>query len=212
MIPCLISAALGYLLGCSNMALYLAKLKGVDIRAGGTGNPGASNAMVLMGWWAGVITAIHDIGKSALAVVLARLLFPESAFAGLTAGFFAVLGHMFPVFMGFRGGKGLAAYFGMIVAIDWKFALIMVAAGVLLTLITDYIVVATVTFAVVFPIYAAVKIGWTAFAIVCAASVIMLSKHRENFRRLADGTEIGLRRANSGKLRADRKDKKEDRK
>ena len=67
------------------------------------------------------------------------------------------------------------------------------------------------TFAVVFPIYAAVKIGWTAFAIVCAASVIMLSKHRENFRRLADGTEIGLRRANSGKLRADRKDKTEDR-
>ena len=189
MIPCLISAALGYLLGCSNMALYLAKLKGVDIRAGGTGNPGASNAMVLMGWWAGVITAFHDIGKSALAVYL----------------------DMFPVFMGFRGGKGLASYFGMILAIDWKFALIMVAAGVLLTLITDYIVVATVTFAVVFPIYAAVKIDWTAFAIVFAASVIMLSKHRENFRRLADGTEIGLRRANSGKLRADRKDKTEDR-
>ena len=200
MIPCLISAALGYLLGCSNMALYLARLKGVDIRAGGTGNPGASNAMVLMGWWAGVITAFHDIGKSALAVYLARRFCPDFAYAGLTAGFFAVVGHMFPVFMGFRGGKGLASYFGMIVAIDWKFALIMVAAGVLLTLITDYIVVATVTFAVVFPIY------------VCAASVIMLSKHRENFRRLADGTEIGLRRANSGKLRADRKDKKEDRK
>ena len=109
MIPCLISAALGYLLGCSNMALYLAKLKGVDIRAGGTGNPGASNAMVLMGWWAGVITAFHDIGKSALAVVIARLLFPDSAYAGLTAGFFAVVGHMFPVFMRFRGGNGLAA-------------------------------------------------------------------------------------------------------
>ena len=212
MIPCLISAALGYLLGCSNMALYLAKLKGVDIRAGGTGNPGASNAMVLMGWWAGVITAFHDIGKSALAVYLARRFCPDFAYAGLTAGFFAVLGHMFPVFMRFRGGKGLASYFGMILAIDWKFAMIMVVVGVLLTLITDYIVVATVTFAVVFPIYAAVKIDWTAFAIVCAASVIMLSKHRENFRRLADGTEIGLRRANSGKLRADRKDKKKDRK
>ena len=210
MIPCLISAGLGYLFGCSNMALYLARLKGVNIRAGGTGNPGASNAMVLMGWWAGVLTAFHDIGKSALAVLLARLLFPDSAYAGLTAGLFAVMGHMFPVFMKFRGGKGLASFFGMMLAIDWKFALVMFVVGVLLTLVTDYIVVATVTFAVVFPIYAAVTIDWIAFAIVCVASALMLSKHIENFRRLADGTEIGLRRANSGKLRADRKDKKTD--
>ena len=65
--------ALGYLLGCSNMAKYIAAIKKVDLSAGGSGNPGASNAVILMGWGAGVLTALHDIGKSALAVVLARL-------------------------------------------------------------------------------------------------------------------------------------------
>ena len=67
----LIAAVLGYLLGTSNMALYLSKIKKVDPRSGGSGNLGASNAMILMGWWAGVLVGLHDIGKSVLAVFLA---------------------------------------------------------------------------------------------------------------------------------------------
>lgn len=63
---------LSYVLGCSNMALYLSKLRGVDMRKGGSGNLGASNAMILMGWKAGIIVAVHDIGKAVVAVVLAK--------------------------------------------------------------------------------------------------------------------------------------------
>jgi len=75
----------GYLLGCSNMALYLSKLKKVDFRSQGSGNLGASNAAVLMGWSAGITVGIHDIGKSVLAVILARLMFPSLPHIGAVA-------------------------------------------------------------------------------------------------------------------------------
>ncbi len=155
MLPYLAAAALGYLLGCSNMAFYLGRLRGVDVRANGSGNLGASNAMVLMGWGAGLLTAFHDIAKGSLAVILARLLFPDAVHAGLTAGAAAVLGHNFPVFLRFRGGKGFATYFGMILAADWRLAVFIVIMGVSVTLITDYIAIATVATALIFPVYAA---------------------------------------------------------
>lgn len=69
---------LSYVLGCSNMALYLSKLRGVDMRKGGSGNLGASNAMILMGWKAGIIVAVHDIGKAVVAVVLAKHFCPST--------------------------------------------------------------------------------------------------------------------------------------
>ena len=183
------------------MALYLARLHGVDIRASGSGNLGASNAMTTMGWGAGVLTAVHDIGKSVLAVYLARLLFPGSAYAGLTAGAASVVGHIFPVFFHFRGGKGLASYFGMILAVNWKLALVFFVINVVLTVVTDYIVIATMFTVLAFPVWAALKLDWISCAITAAASLCAISRHRDNFRRLANGTEIGLRRAGSGKLR-----------
>ena len=96
--------ALSYILGSSNMAKYIAAAKKVDLSAGGSGNPGASNAVILMGWGAGVLTAVHDIGKSALAVVLARLVFPDLPLIGAAAGVASVLGHSSPFWMKFKGG------------------------------------------------------------------------------------------------------------
>ena len=88
----LIMGLLGYLLGCSNMAFYLSKIKKVDLRKGGSGNLGASNAMVLMGWKAGITVGLHDALKATLAVVLARLLlFPALPHVGAVAGVAAVL-------------------------------------------------------------------------------------------------------------------------
>ena len=78
----------GYLLGCPNMALYLAKKKNVDLRAGGSGNLGASNATTLMGWGYGITVTLHDIGKALLAVLLAKLLFPGLEYAGAAAASF----------------------------------------------------------------------------------------------------------------------------
>jgi len=193
---------IGYLLGTSNMAWYLAKLKGVDLRAGGSGNPGASNALILMGWKAGVLVGIHDISKALLAVWLCRTLFPAVALAGTVAGVACVIGHMFPFYLRFRGGKGFASYLGMTLALDWRFALILMAAIVVLTLLTDYIVVGTMTTVVSYPVYCALTHTVLMAAILCVASAVIIYKHRANLVRICRGTEIGFRSANRGDHRA----------
>ena len=192
---------LAYLMGCSNMALYLSKYKGVDLRAAGSGNLGASNAMVLMGWGPGVIVAVHDIGKALLAVVLARHFGQGLPFIAAAAGVACVLGHMFPFFLRFRGGKGFASYLGMTLALNWKFALLVMVIVALVTLISDYIVVGTVTSVILVPAYMAFTHGLYFSAILCIATAAILIKHRENYVRIYRGTEIGLRKANRGEHR-----------
>lgn len=201
MLPYIATILGAYLIGCSNMALYLSRWKGVDLRAGGSGNLGASNAFALMGWKAGVLVGAHDIGKAVLAVWLSRWIFPEVPLLGFIAGVACVLGHMFPFYLRFRGGKGFASYLGMILAINWKFALCIMAAVVILTVVTDYIVVGTVTSVVSFPIYAAVRSGWLPLAILCVATAAILIKHRENFVRIRNGTEMGLSGAGRGRYK-----------
>ncbi|MBP3664589.1 MAG: glycerol-3-phosphate acyltransferase, partial [Tyzzerella sp.] len=142
-----------YLVGTSSMSLYLAKLKGVNIREKGSKNLGASNAMILMGWKAGILVGIHDIGKAALAVILAKTFFPDSSYIGAVAGVAAVIGHIFPFYLKFKGGKGFASFIGMALAIHWKCALILMLVVVVVTLITDYIVVGTMTTILSFPAY-----------------------------------------------------------
>lgn len=190
--------ALGYLLGCSNMAVYLAALRGVDLRAGGSGNPGASNAMLLMGWRAGIVTALHDIGKAVAAVLLAELLFPACPLAGAVAGAASVAGHMFPFYMRFHGGKGFASYFGMVLALNWRFALILAVAVIVITLVTDYIVLGTMTTVVSFPLYSAWTGSYVAAGLLSLLSAVIIYKHRMNLVRICKGTEIGLRSAHRG--------------
>lgn len=194
--------ALSYLLGCSNMAKYIAALKKVDLSAGGSGNPGASNAVILMGWGAGVLTAIHDIGKAALAVILARLIFPDLPLIGAAAGVAAVLGHIYPFWMKFQGGKGFASYLGMTIALHWKFAIAVLLLVVLVTLITDYIVAATTTTIVLVPI----GLGLLTHSlllplILLIASLVIAWKHRDNYVRIYNGTEIRFRKAGRGDYR-----------
>ena len=191
-------ALLGYVIGSSNMAYYIARLRGVDLRAGGSGNPGASNALILMGWRAGVLVGAHDIGKAVLAVWLARLLFPGAALGGTAAGVACVLGHMFPFYLRFRGGKGFASYLGMTLALNWRFALALLVAVAVLLLVTDYIVVGTMTTVISFPAYCALSRHYAMAALLCVASAVIIWKHRANLVRIANGTEIGFRAAKRG--------------
>lgn len=192
---------IGYLLGCSNMAWYLAKWNKADFRGNGSGNLGASNATMLLGLKAGVLTALHDIGKSALAVLVAKWLFPELENAGAVAGIASVLGHIFPFWLKFRGGKGFASYFGMTLALHWRFALVLAAVALVVTLITDYIVCGTVTTIVTVPVYMFITSGWLLAAILCVGTVVIFYKHRENFPRMLNGTEFRVRSALRGENR-----------
>ena len=193
---------LAYSMGCSSMALYVSKYKKVDIRKAGSGNLGASNTMVLLGWKAAILVGLHDIGKAVLAVVLAKLLCPEQPLIQAAAGVACVLGHMFPFYLRFKGGKGFASYLGMTFALNWKFALIVLIAVIIVTLVSDYIVAGPMTTIIVVPAY----MGYASrslplAAILCIATAAMLIKHKDNYVRLLNGTEVGLRRANRGELR-----------
>lgn len=199
---------LGYLLGCSSMAYYIGLLKKKDIRTAGSGNLGASNATVLFGWGAGIAVAVHDIGKAFLAVVLTKWMFPEVEYAGAAAGVACVLGHIFPFYLKFRGGKGLASYFGMTLALNWRLALIAAAVIVLATLITDFISVGALSTIVVVPAYMAfVERSMLLAAILCVATVVMFFKHWENIVRIARHEEIGLRSTARGEKRIDKKNR-----
>lgn len=193
---------LSYLIGCSSMALYVSKYKKVDLQKAGSGNLGASNTMIILGWKPAIIVGLHDIGKAVLAVVLAKLLCPDLPLIQAGAGVACVLGHMFPFYLRFKGGKGFASYLGMTLALNWKFALVVMVIVVIVTLISDYIVVGTVTTIVIVPAYMGyANRSLLLAAILCIATAVMLYKHRDNFSRILNGTEVGLRRANRGELR-----------
>ena len=196
-------ALLGYLLGSCNLAYFIARRRGINIQKTGTGNPGASNAMMLMGWKTGILVGLHDIGKAVLATWLCGVLFPDVLLSREVAGAACVLGHLFPFYLSFRGGKGFASSLGVIAALNWRFALILGVAIIVVVLITDYIVVGTMLTVVSYPIYCLATHQQLAALMLALVSLIIIYKHRTNFVRILKGTEVGLRRAHKGELRVD---------
>jgi len=210
MIPAAVCLLLGYLLGTSNMSHYIASFKKVDMRSGGSKNLGASNALLMLGWPSAVAVALHDIGKSVIAVLLARFLFPEFALAGVLAGVASVFGHIYPFYLKFKGGKGFASYLGMTLALNWKFALAVLIGVVVITVVTDYIVLATTTTVTVVPVYIGITLhSLSAALILLTATATILWKHKDNYVRIANGTEIGLR-AGAFKKKTDKQHKDEE--
>ena len=194
----------GYLLGCSNMAFYLEKITKKSVRGGGSGNLGASNAVIRLGWLAGVLGGAHDIVKALLAVYITKWLLPGQEYAAAAAGVACVRGHIFPFYLKFRGGKGFASYVGMIFALDWKISLAIILMIFVVTLITDYIVAATVMTTVSAPLSLGLcQRKWILAMILLIASGVILYRHKENLVRIfVTGDEIGLRSAAGGEHRA----------
>lgn len=198
----IIVIVLGYLLGTSNLAYYISKWKHVDFTKSGSGNLGASNATMLLGWKSGIMVGLHDSVKSLAAVVIARLLFPDLEYAGAAAGIASVLGHIFPFYLRFRGGKGFASYLGMTLALNWKVALAVIGLVLVVTWITDYIVAGTTTTIVVVPVALGImRHSWILALILLVGTVVIAYKHRENFVRIYRGTEFRVRNVSRGEHR-----------
>lgn len=193
----LLCALLGYFIGTVNLAYFLAQYRGFDIRSKGSQNAGASNAVITMGWKAGAAVCLADIGKAVAAVWLCRAVFPGLPLIGVVAGVGCVLGHIFPFYLKFHGGKGFAAYLGMVLAIDWRVFLATLAVVAVITLVTNYIALGTFYTVLSFPVYLAVsgRGGWAMPVLAAAASCVILYKHIPNIRRMLSGQEIGLRQA-----------------
>lgn len=187
-----------YLIGSSSMSYYIGKLNGFNMKEKGTGNLGASNTVLLIGWKAGALVAVHDILKAVLAVCVTRYFFGDLPYATVLSATSCILGHIFPFYLSFKGGKGLASFVGAALALDFKFGLILVLCIIVVTLITDYIVCGTFTTMVITPIYFAFSLNLISGLILSIASIVMVFKHIENAKRILNGTEVGLRKANKG--------------
>ncbi len=186
---------IGYLLGSISPSYIISRLKGFDIRTRGSNNAGASNAMITMGWSIAAIVAIVDIAKTLASVYIAGALFPQSPYAAIVSGVACILGHIFPFYMKFKGGKGLAPYLGLILALDWKFFIITIIGIALITVITDYIVIGTFTTVIAYPLYKYLThTDIIAVGIILIASIVVIYKHFTNIKRILKGEEIGLYR------------------
>lgn len=195
----LASAALGYLLGSIPFGILVTRLAGTtDIRTIGSGNIGATNVLRTGRKDLAAATLLGDALKGTVAVLLARALFgPEAA---LVAGFFAFLGHLWPVWLGFKGGKGVATFLGVTLALYWPAAVAFAVVWLAVAYLSRYSSLAALTASVATPI-SAYLLGAPTTAIFLTGLVFLLwLKHHANIARLLAGTEgrIGGKSKNAG--------------
>ena len=182
---------IGYLIGTINPSYIIARLRGFDIREKGSKNAGASNALILFGKIIGVGCALLDIAKATFAIWLCGKLFPEIAYSFAVTGVACIIGHVFPFYMKFKGGKGLACLGGMILAFDWRVFLIMLTIEIVVAIVTDYICFVPLTASVIFPVvYGIMRRDVGGALIVALILPLMLYKHKENLRRIKQKTEM----------------------
>ena len=188
-----ICAFMGYILGMVNPSYLLAKRYGIDIRRRGSGNAGASNALLVFGKLRGALCALFDIGKAAGVVCLARVLYPGDGTAFSVAAVACILGHVFPFYMGFRGGKGLACLAGAVLAYDPRLFGILLAAEVVVLLVTRYICFVPMTASVAFAIiYGVTTRDVPGILLWTVASAVIQFRHNGNIRRILRGQEIRI--------------------
>lgn len=188
-----------YLLGSLSGSLLLGRLRGVDIRAHGSGNAGGTNALRTMGWRFALGVVVIDIGKGALAAWLALRLAPAAPLPSMTlaylAGLLATAGHTWPLFFGFRGGKGAATLVGALCVL-WPGALIgLLAVWLLVIGVSGYVGLATVLAAAALLPQALLAGDPARFAFALAAFAFIVFTHRANLARLRAGNEARFERA-----------------
>jgi len=197
----LIATVLGYFLGSIPFGLLLTRSVGIDIRSIGSGNFGATNVLRTGNRWMALATLLLDAGKAAAAVLIARYFLSAGADSTLAASFIvygagvgAFFGHVFPVWLGFKGGKGVATYIGALLAWNWIVGLVFCGVWLLVAVARRYSSLSALTAAATAPIFAYTLAGTDtdgfAFAAACALlSFVTYFKHWPNIRRLMDGTE-----------------------
>ncbi len=203
--PYLISAAVGYLLGSVPFGYLLVGIfKGEDVRASGSGNIGATN-VARTSPALGIATLVLDAAKGLAAVLVARVLFggPHQQLIMTTAAFFAVLGHLFPVWLKFRGGKGVATSLGAFILLTPKSILCLVVLFLVVAVAFRYVSLGSVAVAAAFPLLAwALReyVDSRQLIFIALDSALVIWRHGQNIGRLAAGTELKLGSKSGSKL------------
>lgn len=184
-----LAIVIGYLFGCSNMAFYVSKFKKINLNKEGTGALTTSNTVTQVGWKAGLLVFFHDVFKAVFAILLMKLLFPDVTLAHWLTGFSAVLGHIFPFYNKFKGGKGHATYVGVIYTMAPLYALSMTPVVIAVILLTNYIIFGSFTTSLAITVYLFCTSQWLAGIFSLIVLAVIFLKHIENIKRIIKGTE-----------------------
>lgn len=202
----IIIAIIAYLIGSISSSVIISKkMAGFDVREKGSGNAGTTNVLRTVGKKAAALTLLCDVLKGVVAILIAFIVGKivknvDKALLIQIAGIFVVLGHNFPLFFGFKGGKGIATSIGVILLINWKIGLICLVFGLVLIIFTRMVSVGSIGSAILYPVVT-IFIGgnfitgdggmkYFIFSLILAFMAIF--NHRENIRRIAAGTENKL--------------------
>ena len=188
-LKCILSAIIGYLLGNISSGVLISKIYGIrDIRKHGSGNSGTTNVLRTLGWLPSVLTLVCDCLKGFIACMVGKALGGDLGM--LIGGFCAVLGHDYPVFFGFKGGKGVATLLGVAFVIDPVILLCALALAILVIATTKYVSLGSITGVTSFTIGAIIFRGFWPIGLWAAAlSALCCWRHRTNIQRLLKGTE-----------------------
>lgn len=180
----LLSLGMGYLIGCISPAAWIGKKKNVDLKQEGTKNLGATNTALVLGKNAGYFVLGFDLFKSIFSYKVAKILFPHLIAAGIIACIGVILGHCFPFTMNFQGGKGLAAFGGLVLAHDPLVFALLLTFGIFMAFLLNYGVYLAISAAVLFPVMAYLRSGEPmVFFMAAIASGIIIAMHWNNLRR-----------------------------
>lgn len=185
---------ISYLIGCFSPAYFLGRfIKKTDIRECGSGNAGTTNALRVFGKKIGILTFIIDISKGMLAVLLGQYIMGEEG--KYLASLFVVFGHNWPVFLKFKGGKGIATSLGVLIILNWKLGFICLLVGVSIIIFTKYVSLGSLTASVTAPIVSFILLGTVydyLFYTTLILAFLSIFRHRSNINRLIRGKENKL--------------------
>lgn len=199
----LICLLIGYVCGLLQTGYLVGKIKHIDIRKEGSGNAGSTNAVRVMGWKAGLLTFAGDVLKCVAAILLVRYIYRDSPFLPLLAmyaGAGATLGHNFPFYLKFKGGKGIAVLAGLILSTNLLMVPIPLAAFAVAVILTRYVSLGSLLASIIFffevflfgqleQFHMSSPHTYELYILVLALTLLAWYRHKDNIRRLMAGTE-----------------------
>ncbi len=194
----LVAWIIGYMFGGIQSAILYGKIKGIDIKKHGSGNAGATNTLRVLGKKAGLIVFLCDFFKCVLAIIITTALFDEQTLiVALYTGIGAILGHSYPIFFGFKGGKGIAVSVGMLFALDIRIGCIAGLVFIITCIITKIVSISSLMMTASIPILIGIFSSHYTYKIEaiilgCVVFAVTAFRHSENIKRIINGTELKI--------------------
>lgn len=196
-------AVVSYLIGSVNFSILISKaISGKDIRESGSGNAGATNMLRTHGKKMGVLTLLLDVLKGIIAIIIAMIvdknIGADTGILSYIAGVCVILGHNFPIYFGFKGGKGVATSLGVVLMLDWKVGLIVAVCAIAIMAITRYVSLGSILGGAAYIVVEIVKTivteNYNIVQLVCVVIIggLLIARHHANIKRLLSGTENKL--------------------